>query len=381
MNKKQQYQKIQRKTTVTETLWLTRRRSKCVTGILIAQMSKSQSATSELHNATYEVFTLGNITEQLQIENAELKKLLNSTFENCRLVEEERRNLSRLLNESLRIISSETAENKRLHQLLLSEQQTTVQLEVQNKKQRSILFSNHLAYLWRFCNRSTFECSRCLPGWSEHASRCFLLSSETEKWEDARRVCRKMGGDLAVVFDAEDQAFLTNMTYQAAQANPTVKLHSAWIGLQDMVKEGTHYWLNGDTVKWNVSYWKDLEPNNAIPVWDTDMAGQDCVGIVAPSRVGAKGWLNSWDDIVCAGKRHYLMKRALQANEQEDGGGTSGGGGGGGGGSQQTLKRTCKQRREKDLEEQGVHWECLPQEILLHIFQYLPLLDRAYASQ
>uniref|UniRef100_A0A3Q3JZM7 F-box domain-containing protein n=2 Tax=Monopterus albus TaxID=43700 RepID=A0A3Q3JZM7_MONAL len=31
--------------------------------------------------------------------------------------------------------------------------------------------------------------------------------------------------------------------------------------------------------------------------------------------------------------------------------------------------------------EEGDHWECLPQEILLHIFQYLPLLDRAYASQ
>uniref|UniRef100_A0A3B3IFY0 F-box domain-containing protein n=1 Tax=Oryzias latipes TaxID=8090 RepID=A0A3B3IFY0_ORYLA len=26
-------------------------------------------------------------------------------------------------------------------------------------------------------------------------------------------------------------------------------------------------------------------------------------------------------------------------------------------------------------------WSRLPQELLLHIFQYLPLLDRAYASQ
>lgn len=71
------------------------------------------------------------------------------------------------------------------------------------------------------------------------------------------------------------------------------------------------------------------------------------------------------------------MKRGLQGNEQEDGGGTSGG-------SQQTLKRSRKQRREKHLEEEeeeGARWECLPQEILLHIFQYLPLLDRAYASQ
>lgn len=68
------------------------------------------------------------------------------------------------------------------------------------------------------------------------------------------------------------------------------------------------------------------------------------------------------------------MKRGLQGNEQEDGGGTSGG-------CQKTLKRSRKQRREKDLEDEEVRWECLPQEILLHVFQYLPLLDRAFASQ
>ncbi|XP_054473461.1 F-box/LRR-repeat protein 3-like [Anoplopoma fimbria] len=68
------------------------------------------------------------------------------------------------------------------------------------------------------------------------------------------------------------------------------------------------------------------------------------------------------------------MKQGLQGNEQEDGGGTSSG-------SQETLKRSRKQRREKDLEEEGTRWGCLPQEVLLHILQYLPLLDRAYASQ
>lgn len=68
------------------------------------------------------------------------------------------------------------------------------------------------------------------------------------------------------------------------------------------------------------------------------------------------------------------MKRVLQGNEQEDGGGTSGG-------PQENLKRPRKQRKEKDLEAKAAYAECLPQEILLHIFQYLPLLDRAYASQ
>lgn len=68
------------------------------------------------------------------------------------------------------------------------------------------------------------------------------------------------------------------------------------------------------------------------------------------------------------------MKRSAQESQQEDGGGPSSG-------SQRTLKHSCKRRRVKDSKEQSAHWEYLPQEILLHIFQYLPLLDRAYASQ
>lgn len=68
------------------------------------------------------------------------------------------------------------------------------------------------------------------------------------------------------------------------------------------------------------------------------------------------------------------MKRSLPGNDQEDEGGSSSG-------SQGSLKRSCKERRERDSTLVGARWECLPQEVLLHIFQYLPLLDRAYASQ
>uniref|UniRef100_A0A3B4WGQ2 C-type lectin domain-containing protein n=1 Tax=Seriola lalandi dorsalis TaxID=1841481 RepID=A0A3B4WGQ2_SERLL len=212
----------------------------------------------------------------LQVRNKELNMLLKSTMENYSLVEEEKRQLN--------------LQNK------------------QNQKQRSILFSNHLTFLWGFCNKSTLHCSRCLPGWVEHASRCFFLSSVAEKWEVARQLCISMGGDLAIVLNAEDQAFLTNMTFQYVQAHPQEDFHSAWIGLQDMVKEGTHLWINGKTIKWDVIYWKESEPNNAVPDWDTDLSGQDCVAIVPPKGIGGKDWLNSWDDIVCVGKRHYLCE-------------------------------------------------------------------------
>uniref|UniRef100_A0A3B4WLQ2 C-type lectin domain-containing protein n=1 Tax=Seriola lalandi dorsalis TaxID=1841481 RepID=A0A3B4WLQ2_SERLL len=244
-----------------------------VTGILFIQINKNQSVTAGFQYTAEEVFTMWNITKQLQIENSELKQLLNCTG-----------NLTLLRSEygQLELFMNATLYNLTLMSLLINEQQTSMQLEAENQKQRSILFSNHLTFLWGFCNKSTLHCSRCLPGWVEHASRCFFLSSVAEKWEVARQLCISMGGDLAIVLNAEDQAFLTNMTFQYVQAHPQEDFHSAWIGLQDMVKEGTHLWINGKTIKWDVIYWKESEPNNAVPDWDTDLSGQDCVAIVPP---------------------------------------------------------------------------------------------------
>ncbi|XP_008273746.1 CD209 antigen-like [Stegastes partitus] len=178
----------------------------------------------------------------------------------------------------------------------------------ENEKLQLLLNSEHLSFVWMFCNNDTLQCSHCLPGWTEHASRCFLLSQDAQKWENARRHCLDMGGDLAVVLSAEDQAFLTNMTFQYTQQHPEVNFHSAWIGMQDMVREGTHVWVNGNSIQPDLIYWRPSEPNNAIASWDVDKAGQDCVAIVPPDEIGTEDWLNSWDDIVCLGARHYICE-------------------------------------------------------------------------
>lgn len=76
------------------------------------------------------------------------------------------------------------------------------------------------------------------------------------------------------------------------------------------------------------------------------------------------------------------MKRGQKkGDQQEDGGGPSLG-----------FPESCKKLRiegsEEPLQVHGgynsesrVDWGCLPQEIVLQIFQYLTLLDRAFASQ
>lgn len=244
---------------------------------------------------------------EIQMENKELKMLLNSTLEKYDLIFEENRKLDGVLNSSVQLRAT-SEENNKLKVLLNSSKKTSAQLEEINKKQHSILSSSKLSFLWSLCNKDTLECTRCPPGWVEHASRCFYLSRVPEKWEDARRDCLNKAGDLAVVTDAGDQAFLTNMTFQFVKDNPHENFHSAWIGLQDMVKENTFIWVNGDRVKWDVSYWKEKQPNNVVPSWDSDMIGQDCIAILPPKKIESEDWMNSWDDIVCGEKRNFLCE-------------------------------------------------------------------------
>lgn len=130
---------------------------------------------------------------------------LNSTLENGDLVGEEDRQLDLLLNESLHIITLVSAECTRL--------QTSTQLEAENQHKRSILFSNKLSFLWRFCNKSTavFTLPAC---WAVHTSRRFFLSQETKVGRCLQEVSQH-GGDLAVVLSAE--VFLTNLTFSLYQ--------------------------------------------------------------------------------------------------------------------------------------------------------------------
>ncbi|XP_029985881.1 low affinity immunoglobulin epsilon Fc receptor-like [Sphaeramia orbicularis] len=226
--------------------------------------------------------SMGKIA-QLQEEKKQLNAILNSTLQNFRIVADENKQLNAQLTKSM-------------------------QLQERTQRQHSILFSNRLSFLWTLCDNDTLQCSRCLPGWVEHASRCFFLSNRTKTWEDARVECIKMGGDLAIVQNTEDQVFFTSVTFQYAQQH--TDFHSAWIGLQDLVKEGVYVWINGNKPPQDLTYWMPNEPNNAVVSWDTEGSGQDCVAIVPSSNHTDENWLNTWDDIVCVGNRHYLCETA-----------------------------------------------------------------------
>lgn len=75
--------------------------------------------------------------------------------------------------------------------------------------------------------------------------------------------------------------------------------------------ETNHFWVTCHRIHPDVTYWKSGEPNNAMAFWENSQVGQDCVAIVPPKSTEKQDWLNSWDDIICAGISTTCVKPQL----------------------------------------------------------------------
>lgn len=103
----------------------------------------------------------------------------------------------------------------------------------------------------------------------------------------------------------------------------------------------------------------------------------DSHGDSGGSRITRVNWPHLKKKNLSFLKNQFLrMKRIKGGEEDGDGSSTS------------SPPEPCKKVRTTEEVEAAVpsgspdgDWARLPQELLLHIFQYLPLLDRAYASQ
>ncbi|XP_054911747.1 low affinity immunoglobulin epsilon Fc receptor-like [Poeciliopsis prolifica] len=242
------------------------------------------------------------------ILKAEYDRLLHNLPCNATFLEHELNSLSAVLDKALKAKAQIEGQANRVAAQLKSVQDKYRPVELKNQRQRSILSSKRLSYIWDFCNRTTLTCSHCRPGWTEHASRCFLISKVDKNWESARVDCRKYRGDLAIVLNKTDQEFLTNMALQFKNKNPRMTSHSLWIGLQDMVKEGVHFWVDGERVKWDVAYWKFGAPNSTEFALNTEHETEDCVAIAPPDQVGPEGWLDTWYEADCTERHHYICQ-------------------------------------------------------------------------
>ena len=78
----------------------------------------------------------------------------------------------------------------------------------------------------------------------------YLLTNGAKSWTDAQAEAASLGGNLVVINDGAEQAWL----------NQTFGNDRLWIGLTDAATEGNFQWANGETS--NYRNWAAGEPNN-----------------------------------------------------------------------------------------------------------------------
>lgn len=103
---------------------------------------------------------------------------------------------------------------------------------------------------------ATDNCTNCsaplsIPGYNFYGSfggHTYFTSDAIVSWSDANSAAMSLGGHLATVASAAENAFLSNSNLY-------------WIGLTDQVTEGTFKWVTGEPL--GFTGWGPGEPNNS----------------------------------------------------------------------------------------------------------------------
>jgi len=138
------------------------------------------------------------------------------------------------------------------------------------------------------CDGAIDEESVCPCDVAEYGGHAYLYCAEERGWEDARVRCEWFGYDLAVVEDADEDAFV----YAQLAART---LDDAWIGLNDRATEGVWQWVG--LAPFVYDHWDEGEPN------DGSGSGEDC-GVIMMTA----GRMSEWDDRPCDGPRPFVCE-------------------------------------------------------------------------
>ncbi|KAF5894017.1 CD209 antigen-like protein C, partial [Clarias magur] len=77
-----------------------------------------------------------------------------------------------------------------------------------------------------------------LLGWKLFRSSIYYMSSEKKSWRASRQDCQMKGADLVIIKDREEQNFLETLR----------RGETAWIGANDIEREGVWKWVDGTAV-------------------------------------------------------------------------------------------------------------------------------------
>ncbi|KAL9952203.1 hypothetical protein ACROYT_G039418 [Oculina patagonica] len=127
----------------------------------------------------------------------------------------------------------------------------------------------------------------CPHGWAHHGHSCFhIIDTPTLKWNNARTMCRQLGGDLGKITTSSENQFIYNLL----RKQTTVTHYGVWLGLHRKA-DSQFYWVD-DTPLTDYTAWGSGEPNN-------NGGGENCVHKIGDKR----NWpfnAGEWNDVPCS---------------------------------------------------------------------------------
>jgi hypothetical protein len=125
-------------------------------------------------------------------------------------------------------------------------------------------------------------CITCPDDFVQFQRKCYMFSTDTKTWGEARTACQALEGgyDLVSIDNSDLATFM--------------KQHvDHWIGLSDIDAEGTYVWANGNSLEFGSAFgeepWSSGEPNNS--------GGEHCI------HTNSNGL---WNDNQCSTALKYI---------------------------------------------------------------------------
>ncbi|KAM4550885.1 C-type lectin domain family 7 member A-like isoform 2-T2 [Fundulus diaphanus] len=81
--------------------------------------------------------------------------------------------------------------------------------------------------------------------WELQGESCYYFSNYTSSWNESRRSCKVLGGDLVKIDSREEQMFLG----RRASSLMVEEDDRFWIGLTDSEEEGRWLWVDGSPLE------------------------------------------------------------------------------------------------------------------------------------
>ena len=119
-------------------------------------------------------------------------------------------------------------------------------------------------------------------GWVSFANNSYLIIDiPTLNWTHARRICQMLGGDLAIIRSAAENAFIFKLVIKQS----TLHNWGVWLGFVRKA-DNKFYWIDGTAMANGYTAWGRGEPNSV----------QEKCG----NMFGKGGRAGKWNDIPCS---------------------------------------------------------------------------------